>query len=427
MIVAKMLLDFDYGFDGYPLHYTVNGDGTFSPSDGRSYSEDKLKKILLDNPHSCEWSIKDFLEKFTSIQSIDVNRFSRDLGALSGNKNVVELMISDGLHSNEILDLKSLPNLVQLSLFSDSAKNSNFDFTLLENLENKNLKCLKLTRSGFFGHGFSIGNCFPNIQNLEINFEKDFKIDELKNLPLLEELELAYLRNSLDLSLLPELPNRIKNLRLEACKNITGLGSVFQITDLEIISLENMGEIESLRPLTKLKSIRNVTLVNTKVIDGKMCFLLDHGFRGKLYFTNYRHYDARWQDFENEMDVGQRESSPKNTDYIGNPIYEFFWNLHEEGFAQYSPEVISCICDIMDSFLRSIGSEKNRHHTKYVLAQVQNVTLELNKLNEIHNGELFETEEREYLVQIINNFAEDSGLDLGDFDNEDPTFEYREF
>jgi hypothetical protein len=62
-----------------------------------------------------------------------------------------------------------------------------------------------------------------------------------------------------------------------------------------------------------------------------------------------------------------------------------------------------------------------------IMEVIKRLFVNLDQLNSASDGALLETDEREILVPIVSSAAKVAGLPIHEFDNSDPTFEFRNF
>ena len=83
--------------------------------------------------------------------------------------------------------------------------------------------------------------------------------------------------------------------------------------------------------------------------------------------------------------------------------------IHEYGLDTYDDDDILAVKSILDAYMEALAG-LNQPDDAQIMAQVQKVVLTLNDLNESKDYELIETEEREWLWEVIQKAAEDCGL-----------------
>lgn len=88
----------------------------------------------------------------------------------------------------------------------------------------------------------------------------------------------------------------------------------------------------------------------------------------------------------------------------------------------YGDEDIERCAAIVDAYLAAVGGGAKLSEQE-ILAHVEKAVLDLNELNDKCGGALIETDQREYLCELILRAARDAGLDT----DEDITEEWREW
>lgn len=104
---------------------------------------------------------------------------------------------------------------------------------------------------------------------------------------------------------------------------------------------------------------------------------------------------------------------------------EYMESVREEGDDPgYKKSDVAACGKLLRSFVEKVTDAENPETVK---ALVKAVVLKLNDLNEKCNSSLIETDQREVLVELINEVAADAGYESEDPDSEDVTEEWREW
>jgi len=116
------------------------------------------------------------------------------------------------------------------------------------------------------------------------------EISEVSALPLLEKLELLNLKRITDYSPIAQLGS-LRWLAIRGCKSLLTLDIVRSLHALEVLLIEDAGNIESLEPLRSLTNLQAVSFVGTTtIVDGDLGVLDTLPRLSMLGFGPRRHY-----------------------------------------------------------------------------------------------------------------------------------------
>jgi len=106
---------------------------------------------------------------------------------------------------------------------------------------------------------------------------------------MLQKLEL---NNVSSLEIIDEIEKNstsIKSLRFDSCKKIKNFEYVSNLKELEVLGLNNCGDIPIIQFIKGLPKLKNLTFVNTSIIDGDIspCIGLDY-----VSFSDKKHYSS---------------------------------------------------------------------------------------------------------------------------------------
>ena len=124
------------------------------------------------------------------------------------------------------------------------------------------------------------------------------------------------------------------------------------------------------------------------------------------------------------------EFDQRLTDEVLTPMRSFLQIcLDEDGEADFSEKHIEKCADLMRKYgntLSGLTEPQGASRDKKIMAAVKKLTLALNKLNEKTDYAMLETDERENICVLVQDFAVACGLtDIPEDD--DVTGEWREF
>ena len=216
---------------------------------------------------------------------------------------IVHQDASDFHHIENLKDLRSL----QIELCN---KPKNFQIDKLKNLE--------ILEIDWFAGAEALFNC-PSIRKLSIDhFPKNLGSGLFKSLPLIEDLRIAnsgleeienirYLHKLKRLQLLNlkhlRALNGIENLRslirlrVDGCKQINSIFLLRSLENLEFLWLIDCGDIDSLDAICGLTKLQSVLFGGSTVIrNGDLSPLLDLPSLEHWGFANLKHYNVKQED-----------------------------------------------------------------------------------------------------------------------------------
>lgn len=112
-----------------------------------------------------------------------------------------------------------------------------------------------------------------------------------------KELKRVELDSISKLQSLGELRNNastLKELKIEACKNIKDFGVLTELTNLEKLSIVNCGELPSLRFIQNLPNLKFLVFLRTNILDGDLSYCKGIDY---VAFDNKKHYSHKISDF----------------------------------------------------------------------------------------------------------------------------------
>ncbi len=135
------------------------------------------------------------------------------------------------------------------------------------------------------------------LTSLTLSSNRTQSLDRIRLLPVLDEVNLKLLGKLDNCSFLADLPS-LRTLYVNTCKGFRDISAISSLSNLEYLALINVGDVESLLPLSSVRTLERLYFYDkTKVLDGKISFLADLEKLEDISFANRRHYDCRLSDF----------------------------------------------------------------------------------------------------------------------------------
>ncbi len=382
------------------------------------------------------------VDRFPYLQRIDVDGAMKNLFALEQCEHLETLSIH-GKTKSEALDISKIKQLLSFGFDDDIAG---------INIASASLNELKACGKHFAGSDLrTLSNC-PAIENLTLINVQCETLNGIESLRQLKRLVLNGCKHITSLTSLGTVSESLIALHLENITKNLELDVIGKLQNLEQLSLVGIGDIESLRCISAHQKLQNIILSRVNILDGRLSLLKNLTSLRNADYIDKPHYDLRVRELEEflngqrkddsilpmmaedrclehpakaspELELKTSERSVSETENLA----DYFRGLQEDGLSQYSSEVISSICDVINDYSNRVKDLGNNATNEQLFSKVAQVIQHLNKLHSEHRNELFETEERELLVSIINAVVESAGLNLENFEGSDPTFQLREF
>lgn len=253
--------------------------------------------------------LDDYIELFnssdTNVIGIAISSFygfkETTLKFVKQLKKLKALYIQDPIA--DISDIYELSNLEWL-LLPEKKMHINFEFW-------PNLKTLRAFWSGHFTNLNSSNNLkllslskykseslvklgLPqNLEKLDLVSSSIASLDGIQAVKSLEELELSYMRNLNDISLVLHHKKSLKKLSFDHCKNILEFNYIEKLKSLKKLSIDDCGEIKSINFISKLLNLEFLSIVNTNILDGDMSHCLNLKKLRHVGFFDKRHYSHK--------------------------------------------------------------------------------------------------------------------------------------
>ena len=105
---------------------------------------------------------------------------------------------------------------------------------------------------------------------------------------------------------------------------------------------------------------------------------------------------------------------------------------HWAGCLKFEPEGHSeqahqAVNNLLQQYFEALKDLPENPSESAILDVMKKLFEALGSLNAKSDGALLETDERELLVPMVNSAAQSAGLSIHNFNNDDPTEEFREF
>lgn len=181
-------------------------------------------------------------------------------------KGLEELQVNDSkflVGVNECHNLKFL----QLTKYKPKSKNLN-DLSNLSQLETLNLY-------------------IPNITSLE----------GIQHLKKLTEMEIYRASKLESIGKLESVKKKLRKLTIEACKKIQDIESSACLRNLEILKIINCGDLDNIRFIKEIASLKQFIFIDTNIIDGDLSPCIGLEYSG---FFDKKHYNHTFKELNDE-------------------------------------------------------------------------------------------------------------------------------
>jgi len=238
-------------------------------------NEKKIKGITLNSSHGYSLKNIDFVADIADvIEKIDI--------------------VDDDIN---LKGIELLYNLKKIFIGRDNM--SPIDFSYLQQLESCNLswhkrlvnlnscKYLENLYIRKFDKNFELLIGLEKLKSLSLIQSKVFNLDFLMHFPLLEAIELSYIRSLLNVDGLKHCSSTLKKLEIDHCKRIDNYDVLGKLIELTWLNVTDSKELEDIYFLKKLKKLEHFAFVNTNVVNGDMSPGIGIKYVG---FNNKKHY-----------------------------------------------------------------------------------------------------------------------------------------
>lgn len=159
----------------------------------------------------------------------------------------------------------------------------------------KNLKKLSLWNYKPKSKNLSEISELKAVQELEVIKSSINSLNGSGNLLNLERLKLGYLNQLSYIDELEKIRERLKVLNFESCKKIVNHEYVACLNNLEELSFNECGNIETINFINKMPNLKRFIFMGTNIIDGNLqsCERLEY-----VAFTNKKHFSHKNFDFQ---------------------------------------------------------------------------------------------------------------------------------
>jgi hypothetical protein len=160
--------------------------------------------------------------------------------------------------------------------------------------------CVKLKELFVNGYDGKNTDSFAKLVNLKSLAILNAPIEDLRGLSTLarlRSLRLANLKLLVSLAGIEQLTN-LEELEIHTCRRICSIDEIGCLHRLRRLHLNNDGNIESLKPLTKLRGLESILFYeSTNIVDGDLSPLLIQKNLSRVSFQNRGHYSHSREEF----------------------------------------------------------------------------------------------------------------------------------
>ncbi len=248
------------------------------------FLENNIKELELNRAKGWIGNDISFVNDLKELLAVDIIKYTiSDVSAIHGLSKLRRLKIFT--YCKTELDFSCFPELEDISLYWRTKAKSIFD-------------CFSLKRV-FIDH--YVGKeknltPFSKLKNLEYLSLKTPRINEIGNIEDLINLTFLGIYNVRKLSSLSgiEKSKNLKVLEIQACRSIRRIDEIAELVNLERLLLCDDGEIENLKPISKLQHLKEFYFYeSTNIIDGDLSPVSLLPNLKNVSFQNRRHYNLK--------------------------------------------------------------------------------------------------------------------------------------
>lgn len=247
-------------------------------------NKNKIKSVYLCNLYYFNKGV-DFLRQCNFIERLNITSDTiENYSGLSYLHGLKELSLNEPKGKVDLgnhMDLKSLSvefnkNIVGMERLKNLNKLS------LWNYKPKSKNLIEISE-------------LQAVQELEIIKSSINSLNGSGNMLNLERLKLGYLNQLCYIDELERLKERLKVLDFESCKKIVNHEYVACLINLEELSFNECGNIETIKFIDKMPNLKRFIFMGTNIIDGDLqsCERLEY-----VAFTNKKHFSHKNFDFQ---------------------------------------------------------------------------------------------------------------------------------
>ncbi len=133
---------------------------------------------------------------------------------------------------------------------------------------------------------------------LELNLGGTSALTGLSRLRSLRRLELHHCTKLESDIGLAEIAGSIKHLHVSTCSKFTIRGDLLALSNLEVLRLNQCGDLENIDFIHSLPNLIDFRFVGTNVKSGRLAPLLEHKTLRSVGFMDKRHYDLKAQEVD---------------------------------------------------------------------------------------------------------------------------------
>jgi hypothetical protein len=137
-----------------------------------------------------------------------------------------------------------------------------------------------------------------SVKYLEMNLGGTTSLNGIGRLPALRRLEIHHCTKLESDDGISEVGSSLNHLHISTCKKFTLLGDLLSLKHLEVLRLNNCGDIEDLEFLDDFPRLIDFRFVGTKVKSGDLSPILAHQNLKSVGFDDKRHYNLKTRQIE---------------------------------------------------------------------------------------------------------------------------------
>ena len=243
-------------------------------------TQNKIKGLIISYDRGFRNTTIEFLKNYTFIENLIIQYYGNiDLNGIHYLRNLKKLALNIIANDNQLIDFSCFPNLE--TCFFDWRPKAKSIFNC------KTLKDLRISK--FRKENLEDLQELSNLEALTITSSPIKYLKGIENLKI-SRLRLYYLTKLENLNYIEGLAEYIKELDIHACKKIKNIQQIASLTNLEMLGLNNCGEIDNIKPIKNLKKLYRFNFrESTNILDGDVtpCFdLKDVAFQNRKHYTH---------------------------------------------------------------------------------------------------------------------------------------------
>lgn len=241
-----------------------------------------IKSLYLNCSKGWRDTDYSFLADLDTVEELRIiTSPANNIAAVEGMVNLKELSLT--CCTKETVDFSKLTRLKRCYLNWWDGASSIFECRSLENLYLDEIRIKDYSKLGQLNnlHYLTLANC--SVESMSW----------LSQLNQLTELAALNCRKLKDFSSIGSCKS-LKRLTIDGSKHLTELDFLSGLYNLEVINISNNGEIENLKPLSRLKNLKAVAFAgSTAIVDGDLSIFESLPKLSMLMFRARKHYSHK--------------------------------------------------------------------------------------------------------------------------------------